>query len=359
MNLVIKKLNQIKNPQLKTAIIRSITAFFLIFFVIIILVLTVLSNNAFLLNQTNQTDWVSVSNNLRKTTSTLLMLIINFISFFGIIEIDRILDQKRKFSFKSINFVCLSLNHYLIGFIPSWLILLKILVFNQLITNIFFLIFFLVLVIISCCYFMIIWLIQNFNQPAKNNRIVFLVISMLAFIFWNAFYYVAIINSWVVLFLLILIPTVNDSCAYIFGSLFGKRKIFQNISPNKTLFGFIAGNLVAIVVAISILSLIIYTVNANLQTAVFNNFWSLNPTRNNILIWWVVITINLIIISLLSTIGDLFFSQMKRWINVKDYAKLLPGHGGLFDRFDSIIFAFNYFFIFNLLNNIIFFTDFK
>lgn len=108
-----------------------------------------------------------------------------------------------------------------------------------------------------------------------------------------------------------------DTSAFIFGSYFGKRKIFPSISPKKTWEGSIAGVIssVAIFVLFSKLNLLGNSNN-------FNEFISLG-----------------ILVSVFGQIGDLFESKLKREAGVKDSGTLLLGHGGVLDRFDSLIFA--------------------
>ncbi|MBU0278284.1 MULTISPECIES: phosphatidate cytidylyltransferase [unclassified Gemella] len=115
------------------------------------------------------------------------------------------------------------------------------------------------------------------------------------------------------LFYLLLTIWVTDSGAYFGGMRFGKRKLSSNISPNKSIEGSIIGSLLSIIVAI-----IFY-----LTTDIFSN---------------ILIAISVtIIISLIGQIGDLVESAYKREYNVKDSSNILPGHGGIFDRFDSLI----------------------
>ncbi len=112
---------------------------------------------------------------------------------------------------------------------------------------------------------------------------------------------------------IILIIWANDSFAYIIGKNFGKHKLFERISPKKTVEGFIGGLSFSVIVSLII---------ANF----FSNYSVLN---------WIIIAI---IVSVFGTFGDLVESKFKRQANVKDSGNIMPGHGGLLDRLDSLFF---------------------
>lgn len=115
---------------------------------------------------------------------------------------------------------------------------------------------------------------------------------------------------------LVLIPIITDSMAYITGNLIGKHKLIEKISPNKTVEGALGGFISA-----SVFGTIFYVVVIN----------------NNINI--VIILLSTMFLSIISQIGDLVFSSIKRYFNIKDFSKLIPGHGGILDRIDSLIFV--------------------
>jgi phosphatidate cytidylyltransferase len=107
---------------------------------------------------------------------------------------------------------------------------------------------------------------------------------------------------------------VNDTAAYFIGSLIGKRKLIERISPKKSVEGFIAG------ILFTVLGALIF---ARLYPGFSVAFW----------IGFAVVT------SLSGALGDLFESLIKRTYNVKDAGHLIPGHGGILDRIDSLLMA--------------------
>ena len=109
----------------------------------------------------------------------------------------------------------------------------------------------------------------------------------------------------------------TDIFAYLIGKHFGKHK-FSKISPKKSIEGCVAGAIGAVIVSI------IYMV-------ISNKFWGTEFSYGMI----ALISLGL---SLLSQVGDFVASSVKRFVDVKDYGNLLPGHGGMLDRLDSLIF---------------------
>lgn len=114
---------------------------------------------------------------------------------------------------------------------------------------------------------------------------------------------------------LLLISTITDTYAYITGMYIGKHKLLKEISPNKTLEGMFGGILFGVFIPVMYYITII------------------NPSFNIYLL--IIITLFL---SILGQIGDLCFSAIKRYYKKKDFSNIIPGHGGILDRFDSIIF---------------------
>ncbi|MGY0691592.1 phosphatidate cytidylyltransferase [Virgibacillus sp. FSP13] len=116
------------------------------------------------------------------------------------------------------------------------------------------------------------------------------------------------------IFYALLVIWATDTGAYFFGRAFGKKKLWPKISPNKTIEGAVGGILLACVVGIV--------------------FQLIAPFPHTML-YMIIITI---LVSIFGQIGDLVESAFKRHYDVKDSGKLLPGHGGILDRLDSLLF---------------------
>jgi phosphatidate cytidylyltransferase len=118
-----------------------------------------------------------------------------------------------------------------------------------------------------------------------------------------------------VTYLILISVSISDVAAYEIGRRYGKRKLFQKISPNKTYEGFFAGLIFG----------------SMILTVILNRYLLIN--------FGLSLLISALVISF-GTIGDLFESRIKRSLEVKDSSSLLPGHGGVLDRVDSQLFSF-------------------
>ena len=149
------------------------------------------------------------------------------------------------------------------------------------------------------------WIKNDF----KNNYFGFLLIFN--FGFWSIFYAVIDNTAFVFYALIILNTALFDSFAYLVGSNFGKTYIAKDISPNKTLEGFIGGLIASVL---------------------------LGCFAGYIIDMYILIII-FVIGSIFAFIGDLLISYFKRQSGVKDTGTILPGHGGVLDRVDSHLLA--------------------
>ena len=115
---------------------------------------------------------------------------------------------------------------------------------------------------------------------------------------------------------LVLITVITDTFAYLTGMLVGKHKLLEVISPKKTIEGFIGGTFFGVFVAAL--------------------FYATVVDQSAALVALIPVTFAL---SVIGQLGDLFFSAIKRYFNKKDFSNLMPGHGGILDRLDSLIFV--------------------
>jgi phosphatidate cytidylyltransferase len=120
-------------------------------------------------------------------------------------------------------------------------------------------------------------------------------------------------NPKIIISIFILIWT-NDTFAYIVGKSIGRTKLLERISPKKTIEGFVGGVIFAVIASY---------------------FISKYYIEGSTYIWMIIA----IIVGIFGTIGDLIESKFKRVAGVKDSGKIMPGHGGILDRLDSVIFV--------------------
>ncbi len=139
------------------------------------------------------------------------------------------------------------------------------------------------------------------------GSIIFLGLGFTAFIIVRDFSLANIIY-------LALITIMTDSFALFTGMFIGKHKLCEKISPKKTIEGAIGGSLIGTIVPTLFY---IFVINSDVNIFLL-----------------VVVTF---ILTVIGQLGDLLFSSIKRYYGVKDFSKLIPGHGGILDRFDSLL----------------------
>ena len=156
----------------------------------------------------------------------------------------------------------------------------------------------------------------------KNYRIFGFVFLFLSF---YTIYRLRIDNDYLFILLITLICVSTDIGGYVFGKIFKGPKLTK-FSPNKTYAGMIGGYLLSII-----------------STIFFNNFYFTKEIQINFFIF-------VILISTTSQFGDIVVSYFKRLSKIKDTGKIIPGHGGLLDRADGMIFAFPFSYLILLID---------
>jgi phosphatidate cytidylyltransferase len=154
------------------------------------------------------------------------------------------------------------------------------------------------------------------NKPSPFENIAFTILGIvyiaLPFGLLNFLYLPGKSYTFILLLSYFVLLWINDTFAYLLGSAFGKHRLFERISPKKSWEGSIGGALTSIATAC-----LIATYDHSLPS-----------------IHWIAIAL-IIVVS--GTLGDLVESMLKRSLNCKDSGTLLPGHGGILDRFDAVL----------------------
>lgn len=150
-----------------------------------------------------------------------------------------------------------------------------------------------------------------FNKNIRLSTIGSTIFSILyiPFLFQHIIYLDGDIHIW----LIFIIAWGTDTSAYIVGNLLGRNKLYPSLSPHKTVEGAIGG-----------------VVGSVLLTVLFSQIFSLPPLLGMVSL--------ALIGGILAQLGDLTASKIKREFKAKDYGFIIPGHGGILDRFDSILF---------------------
>ena len=172
-----------------------------------------------------------------------------------------------------------------------------------------------ILIAVFLLYFIPVVIIDDTEKYSVTDSLYVLGATIFLGVAYNSFILISN-NSTAYVVYLLLTTVVTDSFAYFTGYFIGKHKLCEKISPNKTIEGAVGGTITGTIIA-SLYYLYI-----------------INPDKNILLVLGITF-----VLSVVGQIGDLFFSSVKRHYNIKDFSNLIPGHGGILDRLDSIIFV--------------------
>lgn len=177
---------------------------------------------------------------------------------------------------------------------------------------------------VAICLVQIIYLFYNDMDSKSEIKFIrsFPFLFSLAFsVIFNSLGTIRLFEEWkLILGILLFINYGMDTGAWFFGKNFGKNKLWPKVSPNKTIEGFIGG--------------IIFS---GILGGIFWNLWFHKMS--------VILFFFFCFLGLISQVGDLIQSKLKRKFEIKDSGNLIPGHGGVYDRLDSLIFLTPFFMV--------------
>ncbi len=178
-------------------------------------------------------------------------------------------------------------------------------------------------IILSFIYFIVSFLLIMFNMETLkfNDTTAIMFIALLISSFLSTLVYLRNLDEHGFFYMILAIVCaawVTDSFAYLVGVFFGKHKLAPLVSPKKTIEGSLGGTLFCVLFfcLFSLIYQLIYDVQFN----------------------WPLVALYGLICSIAGQFGDLSFSMVKRSYGIKDFGNILPGHGGILDRMDSLIF---------------------
>lgn len=166
----------------------------------------------------------------------------------------------------------------------------------------------------------ILQVVDHEKLPVTNVGFAFFATLFVSFALSSVAYLRHEDNGLLYVLLTLVIPWMSDTGAYFTGTLCGKHKLCPKISPKKTVEGLIGGVLFS--VGCAVLTGWLYSMFGTEETQAVN---------------WLAVSLTALVLAPISVFGDLFASIIKRQTGIKDYGNLMPGHGGVMDRFDSVL----------------------
>ena len=179
----------------------------------------------------------------------------------------------------------------------------------------------------------IYYTIAVWNEKFDFNSATFLsLFTIIMILFGKSALYIRSINNNANALAFVLLTTCSvDIFALLSGKFFGKHKLNERISPKKTIEGAVGGALCALIFALTFN--LFFPIFSNNNTT---NFLNLGFSSSLKLVEPLKVLLIALTLTIAGQLGDLFFSMVKRHYQIKDFSNLLPGHGGLTDRIDSV-----------------------
>lgn len=174
-----------------------------------------------------------------------------------------------------------------------------------------------------------IYSMTKIDEISEIDDYAYYIMAIMIIFFYNTMSYIRELDKgFYILTIAVLTPIITDIFAYFIGKTYGKHKLAPIISPNKTIEGAIGGTIFSVVITMLLSSV---AVKLGLIHIEFSKFLFYAPQA-----------------SIIGQLGDLALSTIKRIVGIKDYGTLFPGHGGVLDRFDSLLFVLPYTYLFCL-----------
>lgn len=177
-----------------------------------------------------------------------------------------------------------------------------------------------------------IMFLKNHDDDVTINNIFFAIMLLILLMLFTKIIFILTVIRWELICFVVLIAIIFDTSAYIFGILFGRKFIkfsfTPRLSPKKSWEGFIGGY-IATMIFIGIFGYYFNIFGGTNNLKIFSD-------HTNKIIW---IVVSMILLPGACQVGDLFFSSIKRTKKIKDFASIIPGHGGIIDRLDGLIFV--------------------
>lgn len=201
----------------------------------------------------------------------------------------------------------------------------------------------------------LVWIImaRHIVYVGKKTRAWFPLLVFILNTFFVGFVYTTIIHTWTTYLFLMATSVLCDVFAYIGGTNFGVHKMAPKISPKKTWEGISFGVGITLVIMCIVIALFCYIPGAENKAHSLYCFLGCQTCQfevggqliNKQPYYWAIYIPVILVIMVVSIGGDLFFSFVKRRFNIKDFSNLIPGHGGILDRLDALIFTFTFYFL--------------
>ena len=341
------KVNKMSDKSKKSLKSRSISSIFIVLFLLLSLVFCILSDTKW--------HWFPINNNIPKQIFSYLQM-----ALMGVVVIMASLELTNLHFYKNnLMTSIIVISMILCTYGPSLIYVFQ--KFNYFaIDNFDYLLILSITFVVIYVFVLVLNVIMFWVQGLLEIKKLFIhtLIMFLVSLFVSSWIYISFFKGWTTLLIIYCITALTDVFAYISGMFFGKKKMSPYISPNKTIGGGVGGVLLTLIIVVIIFIILSFV---PLEYNVLGNFFGIkfndqqldatinNNYYSNSIWWWCCVICIVICMSIICICGDLSYSYIKRLYSIKDFSNLIPGHGGMLDRIDSLTFVVPSYFIFIML----------